>query len=69
MFRNSEEKNHCFFDARASSPVARYQLFEGTCSLCISRAQVGMNTTITDYHCNETWLHDAFGRLQIIGEF
>ena len=28
-----------------------------------------MITTITDYHCIDTWLHGAFGRLQIMGEF
>jgi len=40
MFRNSEAKITAFFDARASSPVASYQHFGRTGSLCISRAEV-----------------------------
>ena len=69
MFRNSEAKIPALFDARASSPVVSYQRLGGTCSLCISRTEVGMITTITDCHYNDTWLHGAFYRLQIMGEF
>ena len=69
MFRNSQAKITALLDARASSPIARYQRLGGTCSLCISRAEVGMITTLTEYHCNDTCLHGAFGRLQIMGAF
>jgi hypothetical protein len=68
MFRNSEAKFIELFDVRANSPIASYQRFGGICSLCISKAEVGMITTITDYHCNDIWLRGAFGRLKIMGE-
>lgn len=68
IFRNSEAKVSALFDVRPRNIVSSYQRFGGTCCLSIWRVEEDMITIVTNYHFNDTRLHCAFGRLQIMGE-